>query len=162
MDQKTIIKALKRALDNGEGDLDDLENLLNRAHADIATVRAEEQKRKQQQEDARVAAITDLANRLLDNKTTSADVALVYNGYLTAQGKKATMTADSIEAGCKFANDLAAILDQVGVTLDNIFNDTKEPTVKQSELAVADNECEKTSNDADEIIARFLKTLNNK
>lgn len=39
MDQKAIMEGLTRALSQGTGDLDDLENLLKRAQADIEVAR---------------------------------------------------------------------------------------------------------------------------
>ena len=47
MDKNTIVTGLIHALENGQGELEDLEKLLQRAQKDIVTAKEEEEKRKE-------------------------------------------------------------------------------------------------------------------
>lgn len=89
MDQKTIMDALKKALANGSGTLDDLDNLLKRAQADVAKAKEEQRAAEEKKKKEYANKITDLANRLLNGKTTDDDCALVINAWLEAKGMSA-------------------------------------------------------------------------
>lgn len=161
MDQKTIMEGLSRALAQGSGDLNDLENLLKRVQQDIEKAKAEaaeeEAKRKAlaEAEEARKRAeakrgqkIAQFANRLLDNKPTADDVAFVLETYLKSQGINIHVTGDAVEAGIKASN---AIDDSINDFI-KWFGDFFEPN---------DNSKDKPAADAtpDEKIDRFLRNM---
>lgn len=90
MDQKTIMDALKKALANGSGTLDDLDNLLKRAQADVVKAKEEQRAAEEKKKKEYANKITDLANRLLNGKTTDDDCALVFNAWIEAKGLHTT------------------------------------------------------------------------
>lgn len=157
MDQKTIMEGLSRALAQGSGDLNDLENLLKRVQQDIEKAKAEaaeeEAKRKAlaEAEEARKRAeakqgqkIAQFANRLLDNKPTADDVAFVFETYLKSQGINLRVTGDAIEAGVN-------ALDTSINSLVKWFNDFLD----------LEDDKDKAAADAtpDEKIDRFLRNM---
>ena len=103
MDQKTIVDGLQKALANGSGTLDDLENLLNRAKQDIAKAKEEQEKEIK----VRGLKVAEMANRILEDKTTDDDCAYVINSWMRAKGipGKGLTGKDLAEI---FANDKAA------------------------------------------------------
>lgn len=155
MDQKTIMEGLSRALAQGSGDLNDLENLLKRVQQDIEKAKAEEEEAKRkaaaEAEEARKRAeakrgqeIAQLANRLLDNKPTAGDVAFVLEAYLKNHGINIHVTSDAVEAG---ANTLDTSINN----LVGWFNDFLD----------SNNSKDKVMAEAtpDERIDRFLRNM---
>jgi len=105
MNQETIITGLLHALNNGQGGLDDLAELLNKAQKDIDQAKAEEAARKEAErraaEEARkkkAQACADLATRTLNDKATAEDVAMVLNAFCVANGMPQVATADMVNA----------------------------------------------------------------
>lgn len=130
MDQKTILAALQHALNEGNGSLDDLSNLLSRAQADIETAKKEqaeaEARAKKEAEKAKFARgekIAELATRLLEGKPTSADVALVFETYLKSKGyDDVKISAESIEEGLEASRELNKHLSELTDALGDLFN----------------------------------------
>lgn len=162
MDQKTIIEGLQKALVNGSGNLDDLEKLLKRAQADVV----------QAKEDAKVAEakrgqeIAELANRILEGKTTDADAALVLNTWLRAKGLNgAPFTAEDLKkifvdgtfeaiAKPKYTNTqvqkaLKDLVNNISSFVEHL-NTTSDDVKKAPEK-------KKTEQDPDDVISRFLR-----
>ena len=93
MDQKTIVDGLLKALANGSGTLDNLDELLDRAKDDIAVAKQEEkkaaaEKEAQAQAQARGKLVADLATRVLHDETTDEDCAYVINSWARKNGLK--------------------------------------------------------------------------
>lgn len=91
MDQKTIVDGLLKALANGSGTLDNLDELLDRAKDDIAAAKQEEKKaaaEKEAQAQARGKLVADLATRVLHDETTDEDCAYVINSWARKNGLK--------------------------------------------------------------------------
>lgn len=89
MDQKTIVDGLLKALANGSGTLDNLDELLDRAKDDIAAAKQEEKKaaaEKEAQAQARGKLVADLATRVLHDETTDEDCAYVINSWARKNG----------------------------------------------------------------------------
>lgn len=162
MDQNTIKDALKRALEQGTGSLDDLNALMDRVKADIEKAKKEEEEaaaRKAEAEKAQKEAefkkrgdeIAMMATRVLDGETTSADVALVMNSYLKARGMDAEVTAEGIEEGFKHSQELNTALDELAdsfkelVDMFGMFDSNKEKVDNKKETP-------------DDVIARFLRS----
>lgn len=163
MDQKTIVEALQRSLANGTGGLDDLDKLLRRAQQDIVTAKEEEKKRAEEREAQRGKKIANLANRLLEGKTTDEDCAQVLNAWLAARGHKgAPFTAKDLEeifikseseankVADDLVNDFNKAINQLADSLkDWKFTYTnKKPDPPKKPAANAD---------ADDVINDFLK-----
>ena len=158
MDQKTIMEGLSRALAQGSGDLNDLENLLKRVQQDIEKAKAEEEEAKRkaaaEAEEARKRAeakrgekIAQFANRLLGGKPTSDDVAFVLETYLKSQGVNIHVTGDAVEAGVKASNALDSSINNFVKWFGDFFD--------------YDNSKDKVMADAtpDEKIDRFLRNM---
>jgi len=165
MDQNTIKDALKRALEQGTGSLDDLNALMDRVKADIEKAKQEEEAaaaRKAEAEKAQKEAefkkrgdeIAMMATRVLDGETTSADVALVMNSYLKAHGMDAEVTAEGIEEGFKHSQELNTALDELAdsfkelVDMFGMFDNNKEKVDKHINKKET----------PDDVIARFLRS----
>ena len=99
--QKEIMNALLGALEKGEGSLSDLEALMDRVKKDIAEAKAEEKARKEKEEadlKARGEKIAEMATRVLNDKATEADVAMVMESYMHNLGlKDAKITAKDVQ-----------------------------------------------------------------
>ena len=113
MDQNTILTALQKALAGGSGTLDDLDALLDRAKADIVKAKEEaaakaeaDRKAKELDKAKRAQRIADLANRLLEDKLTDDDVAMVFESYLKSNGMDVKVTAESVREGVKNSAEL--------------------------------------------------------
>ena len=129
MDQKAIMEGLTRALSQGTGDLDDLENLLKRAQADIEVVRQEEAKAKAEAEERakkdkakRANDIAAMANRVLEGHPTSDDVALVLQAYLNDNGINIQVSAEAVADSVKSANEVSMRFSTLMKQMDNLFN----------------------------------------
>ena len=161
MDQKTIIEGLQKALVNGSGNLDDLDNLLKRAQADI--VKAKEEAKNA--EAKRGQEIAELANRLLENKTTDSDAALVLNAWLHAKGYKgAPFSAADLEA-MFFDSENAAIdkqkysNEQLKKAFDDLMTDINDFVESWGSKSKDKNEKKPADDSADDVINRFLKNF---
>ena len=84
MDQKTIMDGLMKALANGNGSLDDLDNLLKRAQQDIAE--AKEEQKKQEEAQKLGDYIAAMATRILNDDITDDDCAYVVNSWMRKNG----------------------------------------------------------------------------
>lgn len=126
MDQKAIMEGLTRALSQGTGDLDDLENLLKRAQADIEVARQEEAKAKAEAEKRakikRANDITAMANHVLEGHPTADDVALVLQAYLNDNGINIQVSAEVVADSVKSANEVSMRFDTLMKQMNNLFN----------------------------------------
>lgn len=147
MDQKTIMAGLVKALQNGDGDLSDLEQLLDRAKADIATAKKEaEEKAKrdaEQNKRKRAEGIAEMATRVLNDEVTAEDVAMVMESYLRGQGMDIHVTAEAVTEGTKHANDFGKHMNDLLEELADLFdidelkpNKTKKPVEKNADAAL--------------------------
>ena len=169
MDQKTIMDALQKALAKGSGSLDDLDNLLKRAQADIAQAKREEKEAKEKAETARGAQIADIATRLVQNKITDEDCAFVLNAWMKQHGYTGEdLTGKDLNdifinteaASKKVQKDLDTAINELadslvdwakalGIDVEKATVDTK-PAAKPAPKSTKDI-------DADDVIDDFLK-----
>jgi hypothetical protein len=151
--QKEIMNALLGALEKGEGDLSDLEALMDRVKKDIAEAKAEEKARKEKEEAAlkvRGDKIADMATRVLNDKATEADVALVMESYMHNLGiKDAKVSAKDIQDAKAAADKATGTLDIILDALNDLFTLDEKPKPK----------AEKATKNADDVLNEFLKTL---
>ena len=158
MNQNTIIDALKRSLEQGNGSLDDLDTLMDRVKADIAKAKQEETERKAKEEaaakakkeaetKAKAEGIAELATRLLNGETTAADVAQVMQAYMDANNIEGEVDAKGIEESFKASQELHGAMDELVDSLKELFNvfNVEKPVKSHKETA-------------DDVIARFLKS----
>ncbi|MBQ2230782.1 MAG: hypothetical protein II425_03095 [Oscillospiraceae bacterium] len=152
--KQDIIDCLLKALEQGNGDLDELDRLMDHAKEDIAKakeIEKAEQARKEAEQRKRGEKIAEMATRVLNDQTTDADLALVMESYMHARGMKdAKVTeadvvnaAQAAEKATSMFDDLLKAFDTLGAALES-----KPATTK-----VAKN---KTS---DDVIKEFLNTL---
>jgi hypothetical protein len=166
MDQKTIIEALQKALADGSGTLDDLDNLLKRAQTDIAKVKDEEKAAKAKAEAEKRQAgqrIAELANRLLEGKPTDDDCALVVNAWMKSRGIDGTLTGKDLDEiftkSDAASKKMTADLDKA---LEDLTNSVKEwcgtlgldINVKQPKPAAKPKK-----EDPNDVIDDFLRTF---
>lgn len=109
MTQETIVTALRKALDCGVGSLDDLSNLLDCVQTDIGALKLEQAKAK------RVKECKDMADRLIDYKVTTSDIALVLNTY--AKQNKININITDKDAGNIF--ELIKSIDDLATAVAN-------------------------------------------
>ena len=161
MDQKSIISALQKALSNGSGSLDDLENLLKRAQEDIQDAKAAQKEAEEKAKAARGNQIAELATRLINGETTADDAAFVLNAWTAAEGyackfndKDLKMIISNAEdAGKKVTHEFEDIIDTFCDALLK-FGDKygmEKPKVEKPKKS-------KTV-DADDVIDDFLKSF---
>lgn len=146
MDQKMIMEGLTRALAQGTGDLNDLENLLKRAQADIEVARQEEAKAKAEAEERakkdkvkRANDVAAMANRVIEGHPSADDVALVLQAYLNDNGINIQVTAESVADSIKDAHEVSAQFDQLMKQMNNLLFNTKpksEPVKMSPEDAI--------------------------
>lgn len=123
MDQKTIIEALQKALADGSGTLDDLDNLLKRAQTDVAKAKDEEKAAKAKAEAEKRQAgqrIAELANRLLEGKPTDDDCALVVNTWMKSRGIDGNLTGKDLDEIFTKSN---AVSEKMTADLDKAVDD---------------------------------------
>ena len=139
MDQKAIMEGLTRALSQGTGDLNDLENLLKRAQADIEIVRQEEAKAKAEAEERakkdrakRANDVAAMANHVLEGHPTADDVALVLQAYLNDNGINVQVTAEAVANGIKDAHEVSAQFNELMKQMDNLFNTKPKSETKKT------------------------------
>ena len=161
MDQNKIIEGLQKALANGTGSLDDLNNLLKRAQADIETVKREEAEAAKKAEADRGNKVAEIATRLLNREMTNEDMAFVMNTFFGQHKLQQSWTPDNIkslmvecgnrvEQANRAINRLNDLLKDIGIDL-NIDADMKnsKPAVKPK----------KPDRSADDVINDFLKSF---
>ena len=159
--QKEIINALLGALEKGEGDLSSLDALMDRVKKDIAEAKAEEEKARKE-ERVRGEKIADMATRVLNDKATEADVALVMESYMRNLGMKdAKVSAKDIQDAKAAADKATGTLDIILDALNDLFTLDDKPKTKTVTKGTNDviNALKDTSQSADDIINAFLKTL---
>lgn len=155
MDQKKIIEALQKALAQGSGDLDDLENLLNRAQADITKEKARLKEEQEKAEAAKGEYVAALATRLLNGKITDEDCAYVLNAWGKVNGLKCDLTAKGLRDTVDSITEAQDASDAIVKQLNDIMNDwnkfMNDSKVKKTE--------KKTCKDCDDVIDNFLKSF---
>ena len=152
MDKNSVKYALEKALSSGEGDLDELIALLERATSDLQAVKQEEEDKKRRKEEAFKAKeaeikrkqeeekkkhgneIAAMANNVLNETVTNEDLALVLTAYFHGRGiKNVTVTPDLIEAAFE-----PSTIDLSGVEklVDNWLDDPKNKSMIDDLLKV--------------------------
>jgi hypothetical protein len=148
--QKEIMNALLGALEKGEGDLADLEALMDRVKKDIAEAKAEEKARKEKEAaeiKARGEKIAEMATRVLNDKATEADVALVMESYMHNLGiKDAKISAKDVQNAKEAADRATSALDVMLDALSDVFGTDSKPKAQSTK-------------NADDVLNEFLKTL---
>lgn len=172
--QDNIILGLRKALEEGSGNIDDLLNLLDSATKDAKTVKEElarqeeeakleaERKRKEEEE-ARGLTIAQLATRALHNETTADDVATIFNIYLGQHDKSIKLTGEDIEAGWvagkELGKSLVDLCDSV-LELMNAENADKKPApTATAKLDIPLVKPTKYVENADDVIKKFLDSI---
>ena len=156
--KQEIIERLIASLKNGEGDLTDLDALMDKAKADIAAAKkaeAEERARKEKEAIKRGEEIAEMATRILNDQATEADVAMVMESYMHNLGmKNAKVSPNEVreakETAEKAANTMSDLLNAFGgltKVFDLDFN--KEPRTV----------AKKPSRNADDVLREFLKSI---
>jgi len=152
--QKEIMNALLGAIEKGEGDLADLEALLDRVKKDIAEAKAEEAARKEKEEaemKARGEKIAEMATRVLNDNATEADVALVMESYMHNLGMKdAKISAKDVQDAKTAADRTLGSLDVVLNALGDLFAIDEKPKARPAK---------DTTKSADDVLNEFLKTI---
>lgn len=163
MDQNTILTGLKHALDKGSGSLDDLNELLKRAQADIEQAKKEqaeaERKAKEAETLKRGQIIAEMATRVLEGAPTAEDVAMVLGTYLKHEGIDAEITAESVVESVKNSRELSNSLEELGDAIVELF-ETFAGAVKSKENEnVKKTPAKSYKEDADAALDSFLHDL---
>ena len=156
--KQEIIERLIASLEHGDGDLDELDKLMDKAKQDIDLAKqaeVEEKKRKEQETVKRGEAIAEMATRVLNDKATEADVAMVMESYMHSLGMKdAKVSADEVreakETAEKAANTMGDLLNALGglaKVFDQDFNKESQTITK------------KPPRNADDVLREFLKSI---
>ena len=149
--KQEIIERLIASLENGKGDLADLDLLMDKAKEDIAAAKkaeAEERARKEKEQIKRGEEIAEMATRVLQDKATEADVAMVMESYMHSIGlKDAKVSPDEVrnakEAAEKASSALGTLIDLIGDLGD--IKDIKVHKVNKKS--------------ADDVLRDFLKNI---
>ena len=148
------MNALLGALEKGEGDLADLEALMDRVKKDIVEAKAEEAARKEKEAaelKARGEKIAEMATRVLNDKATEADVALVMESYMHNLGMKdAKISAKDVQTAKEAADRTIGSLDIVLNALGDLFAIDEKPKARSAK---------DTAKSADDVLNEFLKTI---
>jgi len=163
MDQNTILTGLKHALDKGSGSLDDLNELLKRAQADVEQAKKEqaeaERKAKEAETLKRGQVIAEMATRVLDGEPTAEDVAMVLGTYLKHEGIDVEVTAESVIESGKNSKELDAHLEELGDAIAELFN-TFAGVVRDNSNKPCEKKVTKSyKEDADAALDSFLRDL---
>lgn len=163
MDQNTILTGLKHALDKGSGSLDDLNELLKRAQADVEQAKKEqaeaERKAKEAETLKRGQVIAEMATRVLDGEPTAEDVAMVLGTYLKHEGIDVEVTAESVIESVKNSKELDAHLEELGDAIAELFN-TFAGVVRDNSNKPCEKKVTKSyKEDADAALDSFLRDL---
>lgn len=165
--QNDIVKSLIIALQNGNGNLDDLDTLMNNVKRDIlAAKEAEIQAAKEKAAAEQVKQgekIAAMATRVLEEKTTAEDLAMVFQSFMRANGyKDATMSAEEIEEGMGMAKEITkhfrSFVDVLGDLFDFTSDDVKVEAKAKKPVSVT-TAAAKKERTADDILNEFLRTL---
>ena len=148
--QKEIMNGLLDALKMGNGDLADLDALMDHVKKDIAEAKAEEAARKEKEAaelKARGEKIAEMATRVLNDKATEADVALVMESYMHNLGMKdAKISAKDVQAAKEAADRATGAFDVVLNALNDVFGMDPKPKAQATKSA-------------DDVLNEFLKTI---
>lgn len=150
MTQDKIIDGLLKALQNGKGDLDELEELLDRAKTDVAEAKETERKAKEEARNKRGQDIAEMATRYLNDQLTAADVANVLNAFFGSRGVKVKFTPNDLEQMAKLI-DTDAISDELNKAIDDFISLFTGFTDKSKRSKPA------ADRSADDVIADFLR-----
>lgn len=170
--QDNIILGLRKALEEGSGNIDDLLNLLDSATKDAKTVkedlarqeeeaRLEAERKRKEEEEARGLTIAQLATRALHNETTADDVATIFNIYLEQHDKSIKLTSEDIEAGWKAGKEIGKTLVDICDELlefTNIENTDKKPKPVSAPVKTL-NITKHDVENADDILKKFLDSI---
>lgn len=147
-----IVKSLMAALESGKGDLADLDLLMDKAKEDIAAAKkaeAEERARKEKETIKRGEAIAEMATRVLEDKATEADVAMVMESYMHSIGlKDAKVSSDEVREAKEAAEKASSVLGSL-IDLISDLGDIKDVKVRKVEKQKS----------ADDILREFLKDI---
>ncbi len=182
-----IKTALKTALKAGSGNLDDLDALLERAKEDIEALKQEEKRkeaerkakedaaRKQEEErkKKRGNEIAAMANRVLEDKATDADVAMVLTAYLRGRGiTEITVDPSVVDVAFSITEEdwanIEKLIEKIAnmdiITSNILGNKPSESSVSAAKTAKdikaeTSTSKEPTSTDFDDAVDRFLKDL---
>lgn len=167
MDQNTIMDALQRALANGTGSLEDLDNLMDRVKADIAKAKSEQEEAarkaaadkaaKEAEYQKRGVFIADLATRLLDEELTDDDVAFVLQTHLKQRGIDAEISGKDIAESIAASNELNKNLKELGDALGELFG-AFNAAHKFGSCHDDNKKADRKPETADDVIARFLRS----
>lgn len=150
MTQDKIIDGLLKALQNGKGDLNELEELLDRAKTDIAEAKEAERKTQEEARNKRGQDIAEMATRYLNDQLTAADAANVLNSFFGSRGVKVKFTPNDLEQMAK-PIDADAISNELNKAIDSfisLFTDTNGKSKRSKPAA---------TRSADDVIADFLR-----
>ena len=162
--QNDIVKNLITALQNGKGNLDDLDVLMDSVKQDIIDAKEAEAEAKAAKEKAdadlmkRGEEIAAMATRVLEEKTTAADLAMVFQSFMRAKGyKDVVISTEEIEESMNAAEEMTKHISSFVDALGDLFGflPDKEPA-KQVHEKVAAPTKQRT---ADDILNDFLRTL---
>ena len=154
MTQDKIIDGLLKALQNGKGDLDELDKLLDRAKTDIAEAKETERKAQEELMAKRGQNIAEMATRYLNDELTAEDTANVMNSFFGSRGVKVKFTPDELEQMAKPVDTkvLNEELDKAIDDLISLFADIGNKSKKSKPAAKPT-----VDRSADDVIADFLR-----
>ena len=145
--KQEIMNALLTALEKGDGDLSDLDSLLDRVKKDIAAAK-EEEARKEKDLKARGEKIAEMATRVLNDSATEADVALVMESFMHNLGmKEAKISAKDVQTAKEAADRTIGSLDVMLNALSDLFAVDEKPKARSA------------TKSADDVLNEFLKTI---
>lgn len=161
MEQNKIVEALQKALAQGSGTLDDLDNLLKRARADIEQAKKDEAAAAERAKTERGDKVAKIATRLLNSQMTAEDMAFVMNVWFEQNNLQPLWTADGITKLMKdcdtkttdYQNEVNKAIEDLADLLNKTFN----LDIKPEKIDVHVNKKPKPEKDPDDVIAAFLK-----
>lgn len=160
--QNDIVKNLITALQNGKGNLDDLDVLMDSVKQDIIDAKEAEAKAAKEKTDAdlmkRGEEIAAMATRVLEEKTTAADLAMVFQSFMHANGHKdVVISAEEIEESMNAAEEMTKHISSFVDALGDLFGflPDREPAKQVHEKVVVPTK----KRTADDILNDFLRTL---
>ena len=158
MDQKTITDALRKALVNGSGTLDDLDALLKRAQEDIVKAKEEQKAAAAAAEQKRGKEIAELANRLLEGKITDDDAAYVINAWMRANGYTGDgLSGKDLHTVFDDTRDMNKLNRDFNAALDSLANSFTDFAKTLGIDPNRDYKNKKPTQDPDDVINNFLE-----
>lgn len=173
MDQNKIIEALQKALANGTGSLDDLDQLLSKARADIEQAKKDEAAAAEKAKREKGDKVAELATRILNDNMTAEDMAFVMNTWFVQNGLRDMWTAENINdlmCDCnkktdecvkeakEAINDLSKFLNDIfGIHVDPSDINIKIESDLKPKKKAAPQLNTKPKTDPDDVINDFLK-----